>query len=731
MMKIAISLLLSAMTFCAIASADNTYKIKGVIKNCKSKTIKMIIYDSKAPNEVRYENMTIENGKFSGIFKSKDVLFAGICFEDDKLNKNVPNGFVPTKSSMVNLIIYPGAEITVKGDLRDFVNAYPYDKGENDIFTIFTKQLFPIINRSANITVELAVNTSLSTEQKDKLSQERQMLQQKAQDCRNEFLSKHVSSYGGLWLLDDMILRKQITIAEAEKLFAVVDEKYKETVFYQSIQKRIDGNNCTKVGMKAPVIKVERDCNDNPFSMDMMSDRYVIIDFWGTWCGPCLKDIPHIKEFRDKNDDILQILGVAQDTKIEVWKKVIADKEMDWYNVINIDKHNNDIVQKYNVTGFPTKILVSPDGTILLRSDITKDFYAETQRILDEARAKTKCRLSGTIKGAADQDINICVYEKNGKEVIFKTPMQNGIFNVELDGNYVTEAIVLLPHENIYVRTYLIPGEQTIACSVKDFEKAQFSGPILLAKINSYIAKKDSLTTLQKTTMNLYSEAKKNGNAKKTEEYLAKLRTVETSTIAMESEALAENKDNFIAAYILSKQRYYNYKDIEVAERKISTMAANIYLDTFWGIKQELSRVRVGKLSPDFTVTTPDGKDISLSSFRGKVVLVDFWASWCGPCRSLNPELTALYNKYKESGFTIFGVSLDDKREDWLKALKADDTKWSHGSDLKGFGGAVARLYSIKAIPHTILIDEDGVILDIFIHGKKLEDKLNLILKDK
>jgi peroxiredoxin len=116
-----------------------------------------------------------------------------------------------------------------------------------------------------------------------------------------------------------------------------------------------------------------------------------------------------------------------------------------------------------------------------------------------------------------------------------------------------------------------------------------------------------------------------------------------------------------------------------------------------------LRNLAVGSAAPDITLPSPDGKDISLSSLRGKYVLVDFWASWCGPCRQENPNVVRMYNKYKDKGFEIFGVSLDESRDKWLKAIAMDKLTWPHVSDLKGWNSAAAQQYNIQAIPQTLL----------------------------
>jgi len=143
---------------------------------------------------------------------------------------------------------------------------------------------------------------------------------------------------------------------------------------------------------------------------------------------------------------------------------------------------------------------------------------------------------------------------------------------------------------------------------------------------------------------------------------------------------------------------------------------------------EQIKSLTKGGSAPDFSQDTPEGETISLKDFRGKVVLLDFWASWCGPCRRENPNVVKMYEKYKDKGFEILGISLDRTRDKWLKAIEADGLTWPHVSDLKGWQNEVAQLYGVRSIPHTILIDAEGQVVANKLRGPALEAKLAEIL---
>lgn len=144
----------------------------------------------------------------------------------------------------------------------------------------------------------------------------------------------------------------------------------------------------------------------------------------------------------------------------------------------------------------------------------------------------------------------------------------------------------------------------------------------------------------------------------------------------------------------------------------------------------DLIATAIGSPAPKFSGPTPTGENLALESIQGKVTLIDFWAAWCRPCRAENPNIVAVYNKYKEKGLSVIGVSLDKNKEEWEKAILEDGLTWNHVSNLQRFDDPIAKLYQINAIPAAFLLDENGVIIAKDLRGENLEKKIAELLGD-
>lgn len=218
--------------------------------------------------------------------------------------------------------------------------------------------------------------------------------------------------------------------------------------------------------------------------------------------------------------------------------------------------------------------------------------------------------------------------------------------------------------------------------------------------------------------MGLYQEARAAsaaGDTAKANELMAKVDELYNSTESMQEDFVKNNPASYATPYILAGIQYG--KEADELEALVNALDPNVQLSPLIvDMKdkiEKLKKVAVGQVAPDFTQNDADGNPVKFSDVysQNKVTLLDFWASWCGPCRQENPNVVAVFNEYNKDGFTVFGVSLDRDKEGWLKAVEDDGLHWTQVSDLAYWSNEVAKEYAINSIPSNLLIGQDGTIL--------------------
>jgi peroxiredoxin len=187
---------------------------------------------------------------------------------------------------------------------------------------------------------------------------------------------------------------------------------------------------------------------------------------------------------------------------------------------------------------------------------------------------------------------------------------------------------------------------------------------------------------------------------------------------------------NLLQNNTLDRDQYFNTY-VAIADKLKKEWPSYSQSKNFVQYVDKLKSTAIGQPAPEIALPNTEGKVVALSSMKGKYVLVDFWAKWCGPCRGENPNVVRVYNKYKDKGFTVFGVSLDRSKDDWIKAIQDDNLTWTHVSDLKYWQSEAAKTYSITSIPFSLLLDPNGVIIAKNLRGAALENKLAEIFDKK
>ena len=359
---------------------------------------------------------------------------------------------------------------------------------------------------------------------------------------------------------------------------------------------------------------------------------------------------------------------------------------------------------------------------------------------------KGKFTLTGELKSAPDQKIYL-------EELFFSEQQPQVVDTADLKGDkFVVSA--LAAEEGLFrlrladqKTSYVFVSEPGTMNFTADIEKPEYANVFFSGSANSSLKKlltyADSIGVLISNKGRLLSEFEKAGVNKADSIFL------ETSN---EYTALTENFTKYCFAFGDTAQSpivsLFAVTMAPVDMSKFEVPVSNLVkrFPKHKGIANALAFIKskttaqtqppqpnsnagIGSIAPELTMNDVDGKPFSLSQLRGKYVLVDFWASWCGPCRAENPNVVAAYNQFKNKNFTVLGVSLDEGKAEWVEAIKSDNLTWPQISDLKKFNSAAVELFGFDAIPYNVLIDPTGKIIATGLAGKALQSKLIEVLK--
>ena len=341
---------------------------------------------------------------------------------------------------------------------------------------------------------------------------------------------------------------------------------------------------------------------------------------------------------------------------------------------------------------------------------------------LAACNAQRGFKITGTVEGMPDGKAIIATVNGSSLDTLAKADVKNGSFEFTGNVSEPTGAYIMVIGQRGAIPFMLENANITVNAGQAGLTVTGSEGQKIYDQFMAINA------TAQQEAMKLQAANGDQAKIQAVQEAYAKLMT---DAQAKETELIKANPDSYVSTFVIVssmgqmeyeqlKERYSLLGEKAKASAQGKAIAAQI---------AKLESTAIGQIAPNFTITTPEGESISLYDIKGKVKLIDFWASWCGPCRGENPHVVEIYKEYHPKGLEIFGVSLDNNKEAWVKAIADDGLVWKHGSDLKGWQSAPAQLYSVTGIPHTVLLDENNKIIAKNLRGDELKQKIAELLK--
>lgn len=487
---------------------------------------------------------------------------------------------------------------------------------------------------------------------------------------------------------------------ELNKTLNTLKKPASQTYHYIKLRERENQLKRLEVGNRAPdfTMSSSRGGTINLFNYSK-GKKFILIDFWASWCKPCREENPNLVEahqkFKNKGFDII---GVSLDKDANAWQKAIKDDNLNWAHVSDLKMWENSVAKTYMINSIPSNVLIDDKGIIIARN-------LKGVELIDKLNELTNTygfEIKGNIAGVEQGKVTLNLLLENGVKQKLETEIAYGDFVFNGVVKDICMAQIILPRNAGEFSFFMENNKIEIKGDKANIEAVDIKGSPYHDRFKSMV---DACNRSKNPLQALTDEILKRPNT-----YYAPLLI-----------------SNYLAPYI---------SDIELRKAFESLHGDALKMFQYKLLEEYIiemdKKEGIGEKAIDFILADVNGIDVKMYDLikDKKYVLIDFWASWCVPCRNESKYLTQAYYKFNKKGFDILGVSLDKDRENWIKAIRNDGLIWTNVSDLRQWNSIIVKLYNLEAIPYNIIVDSKGNIIARNVRGENLITTLNQLFSE-